>query len=68
MTFRAFNGPESKLQSIQQETPAVQRFKKGTTELRMKSILVIIFDMMGTAHSEFISQGQPTNYTYYVEI
>jgi hypothetical protein len=28
MTLRAFNGPESKLQSIQRLTPAAQRFKK----------------------------------------
>jgi hypothetical protein len=68
ITLRAFNGPESKLQIIQWETPAAQRLKKCTTELRMKSIHVTIFDMMGTAHSEFTSQGQPTNYTYYVEI
>jgi len=67
MTLRAFNGPERKLQSIQRETPAAQILQKSTTELRMKSILVTIFDMMGTAHPEFISQGQPTNYTYYVE-
>jgi len=61
MAPRAFNGPESKLQSIQCETPAAQkRGGGGTTELEMK-MLVTVFDMMGTAHPEFISQGQPTD-------
>jgi hypothetical protein len=35
--------------------------EKDTMELQMKTILVTSFDIMGNAHPEFISQGQPTN-------
>jgi hypothetical protein len=34
----------------------------------MKTMLVIFFDIKGSVHFEFISQGQTVNRAYYLEI
>jgi hypothetical protein len=61
--------PETKKQSSQWKSPNSLRPKKARQEKsKVKSMLVIFFDIKGTVHKEFIPAGQTVNSTYYCYI
>jgi len=61
--------PETKRQSAQWKTANSPRPKKfGQSTSRVKTMLLTFFDIRGTVHNEFVSNGQTVNQVYYLEV
>jgi hypothetical protein len=45
-----------------------QEARMSKSQMKKMFIIIIIFDIKGIVHSEFIPQGQTVNQAYYVEI
>jgi hypothetical protein len=73
--FRVINGDESwiysydseiKQQSSQWKSPNSPRLKKvRQAKSKVKTMLIIFFDIKGFVHKEFILAGQRVNFAYY---
>lgn len=60
--------PETKQQS-QWKSPNSPRPKKARqVNSKVRSMLIIFFDIRGTVHKEFILAGQTVNPTYYCDV
>jgi histone-lysine N-methyltransferase SETMAR len=58
--------PETKQQSSQWKSPNSQTPKKAQqVKSKVKSMLIIFFDIKGIVHKEFILAGQTVNSAYY---
>jgi len=56
-------------ENLQWKQPTSPRPKKARmSKLHTKTMLIIVFDIRGTVHFEFIPHGQTVNQVYYVEI
>jgi hypothetical protein len=61
--------PETKQQSSQWKGPNSLRSKKARqVKSKVKSMLIIFFDIMGIVHKEFVLAGQTVNSKYYCDV
>jgi hypothetical protein len=61
--------PEPKQQSSQWKSPNSPRPKRERqVNSRVKSMLIIFFDIKGIVHKEFVLAGQTVNSTYYSDV
>jgi hypothetical protein len=61
--------PETKQQFLQWKNPYSLRPKKKARQMKskVKSMLIIFFDIKGIFHKEFVLAGQTVNSTYYCD-
>ncbi|UYV62539.1 hypothetical protein LAZ67_2000982 [Cordylochernes scorpioides] len=61
--------PESKRQSCAWHTKSSPRPKKARMKKsRIKTIIIVFFDIRGIVHCEFVPQGQTVNSVFYLEV
>ncbi|UYV75320.1 hypothetical protein LAZ67_12003485 [Cordylochernes scorpioides] len=61
--------PESKRQSCAWHTKSSPRPKKARmSKSRIKTIIIVFFDIRGIVHCEFVPQGQTVNSAFYLEV
>jgi hypothetical protein len=61
--------PETNQQSSQWKSPNSPRLKKVTwVKSKVKSMLIIFFDIKGIVHKQFILAGQTVNSAYYCDV
>lgn len=61
--------PESKRQSSEWHTSESPRPKKARmSKSRVKTMLIVFFDVRGIVHHEFLPQGQTVNSQFYLEV
>ncbi|UYV75591.1 hypothetical protein LAZ67_13000681 [Cordylochernes scorpioides] len=61
--------PESKRQSCAWHTKSSPRPKKARmSKLRIKTMIIVFFDIRGIVHCEFVPQGQTVNSAFYLEV
>lgn len=61
--------PETKRQSSEWHTKSSPRPKKArTSKSRIKTMLIVFFDVRGIVHFEFVPQEQTVNAAFYLEV
>ncbi|UYV74678.1 hypothetical protein LAZ67_12000508 [Cordylochernes scorpioides] len=61
--------PESKRQSCAWHTNSSPRPKKARmSKSRIKTMIIVFFDIRGIVHCEFVPQGQTVNSAFYLEV
>jgi hypothetical protein len=61
--------PETKRQSAEWHTSASPKPKKmKMSNSKVKTMLIVFFDVKGVVHKEFLPQGQTVNAPYYVDV
>ncbi|UYV60870.1 hypothetical protein LAZ67_1002645 [Cordylochernes scorpioides] len=61
--------PESKRQSCAWHTKSSLRPKKARmSKSRIKTMIIVFFDIRGIVHCEFVPQGQTVNSAFYLEV
>ncbi|GFW13995.1 mariner Mos1 transposase [Trichonephila clavipes] len=61
--------PESKRQSCEGHTKSSPRSKKARmSKSRIKTMVIVFFDIRGIVHCEFVPQGQTVNSAFYLEV
>ncbi|UYV85184.1 hypothetical protein LAZ67_X004851 [Cordylochernes scorpioides] len=61
--------PESKRQSCAWHTKSSPRPKKARmSKSRIKTMIIVFFDIRGIVHCEFVPQGQTVNSAFYLEV
>ncbi|UYV81463.1 hypothetical protein LAZ67_20001259 [Cordylochernes scorpioides] len=61
--------PESKRQSCAWHTKSSPRPKKARmSKSRIKTMIIVFFDIRGIVHCEFLTQGQTVNSAFYLEV
>ncbi|UYV66759.1 hypothetical protein LAZ67_4002783 [Cordylochernes scorpioides] len=61
--------PESKRQSCAWHTKSSPRPKKARmSKSRIKTMIIVFFDIRGIVHCEFVPQGQTINSAFYLEV
>ncbi|UYV82242.1 K02A2.6-like [Cordylochernes scorpioides] len=61
--------PESKRQNCAWHTKSSPRPKKARmSKSRIKTIIIVFFDIRGIVHCEFVPQGQTVNSAFYLEV
>lgn len=61
--------PESKRQSSEWHTKSSPRHKKARmSKSRIKTMLIVFFDVRGIVHFEFVPQGETVNSAFYLEV
>ncbi|UYV68864.1 hypothetical protein LAZ67_6001339 [Cordylochernes scorpioides] len=61
--------PESKRQSCAWHTKSSPRPKKARmSKSRIKTMIIVFFDIRGIVHCEFLPQGQTVNSAFYLEV
>lgn len=61
--------PESKRQSSEWHTKSSPRPKKARmSKSRIKTMLIVFFDVRGIVHFEFVPQGETVNSAFYLEV
>ncbi|UYV70307.1 hypothetical protein LAZ67_7002482 [Cordylochernes scorpioides] len=61
--------PESKRQSCAWHTKSSPRPKKARmSKSRIKTMIIVFFDIRGIVHCEFVPQGQTVNSVFYLEV
>ncbi|UYV63432.1 hypothetical protein LAZ67_2004058 [Cordylochernes scorpioides] len=61
--------PESKRQSCAWHTKSSPRPKKARmSKSRIKTMIIVFFDIRGIVHFEFVPQGQAVNSAFYLEV
>jgi hypothetical protein len=61
-------GPETKQQSLQWKSPHSRRPKKaGMSKYKIKTMLIIFFNVEETIMAEYVTYGQTMNQKYYTE-
>ncbi|UYV73896.1 hypothetical protein LAZ67_11001326 [Cordylochernes scorpioides] len=61
--------PESKMQSCAWHTKSSSRPKKARmSKSRIKTMIIVFFDIRGIAHCKFVPQGQTVNSAFYLEV
>ncbi|GFW74558.1 mariner Mos1 transposase [Trichonephila clavipes] len=61
--------PESKRQSCEWHTKSYPRPKKARiSKSRIKTMIIVFFDIRGIVHCEFVLQGQTVNSAFYLEV
>ncbi|UYV82119.1 hypothetical protein LAZ67_21000950 [Cordylochernes scorpioides] len=61
--------PESKRQSCAWHTKSSPRTKKARmSKSRIKTMIIVFFDIRGIVHCEFVPQGQTVNSAFYLEV
>ncbi|UYV84494.1 hypothetical protein LAZ67_X002369 [Cordylochernes scorpioides] len=61
--------PESKRQSCALHTKSSPRPKKARmSKSRIKTMIIVFFDIRGIVHCEFVPQGQTVNSAFYLEV
>jgi hypothetical protein len=63
-------GPETKQQSSQWKSPNSLRPKRKARQVKskVKSMLIIFFDIKGIVHKEFVLAGQAVSSAYYCDV